>query len=309
MADMAHLWVDGEISRLSKQISREYAVGKGRMAAKLNELLEDFDTENRRWKERVAQGTATQREYEEWLDGYAYDIELMRSVSREIAKEATSTNRIAMAVISAAMLGICSESASMAEYMVESKAGYGSMPAIEVLRDKLPKVGTDGHKDFAWNMRKVMAVVTSAVIAGSGLPEIRGRVSSIYDMNMRVANRALVTAATGAESMGKLAAYRAELASGIPIEKVWVAVMDNRTRKTHRELDGQSVPLDRPFLIESTGERIWYPADPDASPQERYNCRCSLEFRVVGQPEDSGRLRSLPDGLSYEDWKTGGWKE
>lgn len=62
-------------------------------------------------------------------------------------------------------------------------------------------------------------------------------------------------------------------------EQVWHAVEDNRTRLTHRELDGQVQPLGQPF-VSISGAELMYPGDPSAPPEEVINCRCVRTFRI-----------------------------
>ena len=316
MADMAHQWTDRQIQALGNEIDRIYASAKQGLVARLDELLGDFDSQNREWVDAVARGETSESDYGDWLDEVAYDSKEAGRIASELAKEATRTNKAALAVIASAVMGMYLESANLSAYEFETRNGIvpdglrplaaGSVSIRSVL-PRIPKIGPDGRKDYAWNRRKIMAVVMSAVIAGSSLPEVRARVSSIYDMDRRAVRRTAVTVATAVESVGKLDTYGTILASGIPVEKEWVAVMDNRTRLTHRELDGQTVPIDEPFVIGSTGETIRYPGDPEASPSEVYNCRCGLDIKVAGSIKDDLRLTRLPEGLTYEDWKSGKW--
>lgn len=61
--------------------------------------------------------------------------------------------------------------------------------------------------------------------------------------------------------------------------KTWRSMQDGKVRftHTHASLDGQTVPLDQPF-ISISGAQLQRPHDPAAPPSERYNCRCRLEF-------------------------------
>jgi len=48
--------------------------------------------------------------------------------------------------------------------------------------------------------------------------------------------------------------------SGIPMMKRWVSTGGNRTREDHVEADGQTVPIDKPFIV--GGEELMYAGDP-----------------------------------------------
>ena len=65
-----------------------------------------------------------------------------------------------------------------------------------------------------------------------------------------------------------------QVASVVPgMQKRWSALVDHRSRPTHREAHGQTVPWDQPFYI--GGEALMYPRDPRASAENTINCRCA----------------------------------
>lgn len=59
--------------------------------------------------------------------------------------------------------------------------------------------------------------------------------------------------------------------------KVWRTVMDGRERPTHAAANGQTVPIDQPFIV--GGYKMMFPRDVTygAPAQEIMNCRCSIE--------------------------------
>jgi uncharacterized protein with gpF-like domain len=63
------------------------------------------------------------------------------------------------------------------------------------------------------------------------------------------------------------------------VTRTWVATLDDRTRDTHAEMDGQIVGMDEPFVSPS-GATLMYPGDPDAPPEEVINCRCVVAINV-----------------------------
>lgn len=66
-----------------------------------------------------------------------------------------------------------------------------------------------------------------------------------------------------------------------PLDKVWIATMDGKTRPSHWAADGQRAPLAGTFTV--GGEAMAFPADPAASARERKNCRCRVG--VLGRDE------------------------
>lgn len=58
-------------------------------------------------------------------------------------------------------------------------------------------------------------------------------------------------------------------------QKTWVAFHDNKTRETHREVDGTTIPIDDMFQVGMA--ELMYPCDETNgydNPEELVNCRC-----------------------------------
>lgn len=60
------------------------------------------------------------------------------------------------------------------------------------------------------------------------------------------------------------------------INKQWVSLKDERVRITHKQLNGDVVPVGSPFFVD--GVPIRFPKDPLAPPGLTINCRCVLKF-------------------------------
>ena len=64
------------------------------------------------------------------------------------------------------------------------------------------------------------------------------------------------------------------------IERIWRAIADNRTRDTHRLLDGQVVQGTMTPFISPSGAKLMFPGDPTAPAAEVINCRCTVVNRI-----------------------------
>ena len=68
------------------------------------------------------------------------------------------------------------------------------------------------------------------------------------------------------------------------LEKTWISVQDNRTRRPpnsvydHLDMNGVKVDADKPFF--TSGEEIMYPGDPKAKAGNVINCRCKVVFTI-----------------------------
>lgn len=58
--------------------------------------------------------------------------------------------------------------------------------------------------------------------------------------------------------------------------KQWIAIEDEATRPTHRDVDMRVLPINQYFLVGNSLMR--YPKDPLGSPEEIINCRCSIIY-------------------------------
>ena len=61
--------------------------------------------------------------------------------------------------------------------------------------------------------------------------------------------------------------------------KTWAAFHDNRTRETHKEVDGTTIPIDDMFQVGMA--ELMYPCDEINgydNPEEVINCRCHLTY-------------------------------
>lgn len=82
----------------------------------------------------------------------------------------------------------------------------------------------------------------------------------------RIARTEVITAA----NVGNITGARA---TGMNLNKVWLAANDNRTRDSHIRIDNQVKSLNEKF-----GNGLDFPGDPDADASEVINCRCTLYF-------------------------------
>lgn len=68
------------------------------------------------------------------------------------------------------------------------------------------------------------------------------------------------------------------------VTKIWHSAKDERTRFTHRALDGVQVEMGAYFQSPS-GATLRFPGDPEAPASETVGCRCWLEYKIdyIGQ--------------------------
>lgn len=91
-------------------------------------------------------------------------------------------------------------------------------------------------------------------------------------------NRAQSIARTETGAASANAAQATAQASGVELEREWVASSGERTRKSHDDADGQVVPMDQPFIV--GGYELMMPCDPKGPAHLTINCRCAVAYIV-----------------------------
>ncbi|WP_425622994.1 phage minor head protein [Brevibacillus borstelensis] len=90
--------------------------------------------------------------------------------------------------------------------------------------------------------------------------------------SMTRAVRVSRTISTAAANGGKLEGWKQ---SGLVKKKRWRAANNKRTRKDHREANGQTVDIEKPFRV--GGEKLMHPGDPSGSAKQIVHCRCTMQ--------------------------------
>lgn len=108
---------------------------------------------------------------------------------------------------------------------------------------------------------------------GEDLDQIMRRIAEVFDISATGyrAERIARTETISAANAGTIEGYRQ---TGLVQKKQWLAADDERTREWHAAADGQIVDLDGPFIV--GGESLDFPGDPNGSPENIINCRCTV---------------------------------
>lgn len=138
--------------------------------------------------------------------------------------------------------------------------------------------------------------------AGATIPEaaeaIRAVTSGLAGWQATMLARTdLISLANGGSDIAVAAVNEEATAADEPTfeVKTWLATMDDRTRDTHAEADGQEVPIDQQFQV---GEDwLDYPGDPNGSDAEVINCRCTALYSEVTAAEAEDALAASADTL------------
>lgn len=144
------------------------------------------------------------------------------------------------------------------------------------------ELGARAALDYALRDRRFDSSVVNAADGDTPLTarQIETMVSRYRASQLRLRAQTIArTETVRALSQAREAALQQMLEqTGMPADRVirtWNATLDDRTRDTHRDLDGQQRALNQPF-DSSSGAKLMYPGDPSAPAAETINCRCVL---------------------------------
>lgn len=93
------------------------------------------------------------------------------------------------------------------------------------------------------------------------------------------ASRAQTIARTEAHGSSQGISLAVANETDIPMKKVWLTNVSDRTREEHIDVNGQSVALNEMFDV--GGEALEYPGDPSGSAENTINCRCVIGYEIA----------------------------
>lgn len=269
--------LEKQAQALSQKLQQVYADAVASMTAKMEKELAKFEKGKAEWLEDIAGGKKTAEQYKAWLKDQSLHNDQVKALKKSLSQDLAAADKMAMAYVNDMQAGVYAEGMNFATYEIEhgAKANtsftlYDKNTVMELVANEpnlLPQAQLDEGKDLAWNQKHVTSAVTQAVLQGQTVPQLATAIAGVAAMDQRAAMRSARTAMTSAHSLGKLKGYERAAGMGIDVQKRWLAALDQRTRGSHRRLDGETVKLDEEF---SNG--LKYPGDPDGAGSEVYNC-------------------------------------
>ena len=297
MADRAHELTDLKLEEMEKRLSAIYSRAEKEIGERWKEYLVEAQAEIDELQKAydLAKKGGDPKEIRKAgrkLSKAKRDRTLMnnrfKDLTERTAAELTNVNKTALAYINGQLPELYSINYNVLAPTVDGVGGYSfALVDADTVRnlattDKslLPYKELDEKKDIRWNVKKMNAEVLQGIVQGEPMDRIASRLSKVTGMNETAAIRNARTMVTGAENKGRQDSYARATADGIILHKEWLATNDGRTRHWHAELDGQTVPQDKPFS--NAVGLIMFPGDPGAHPANVYNCRCSMAAVVKG---------------------------
>ena len=315
MPDYAHQQTDVFLKDLEKRLQKEYQQAVNETEEKLNDYLRRFQVKDKTWQKWVDEEKKTKEEYAKWRQSQMMAGQRWKDMKETLAQDMNNTNKIARKIIDDGIKDVYALNMNYATYQLERGLGVDtsftlySHETVERLMSQdqkmLPPPGKKVSqriregKDKLWNRQTIQSVMTQGVLQGESIPKLARRLAvAVGDRNYKAAIRNARTMTTGAENAARIDAHDRARELGCLIDDYWRAVHDNRTRTSHRYLDGEKRGEDGLFSND-----LRFPADPFGEPAEVYNCRCTIIGVPTGFEENYGLIEN-PDimGMSYEEW-------
>jgi hypothetical protein len=141
----------------------------------------------------------------------------------------------------------------------------------------------------------IIRAVAKGYSDGLGQNEVAARITESVPSISKL--RAKVIARTETHGAANYGSFEAAKATGVRLNKEWLAAADERTRETHLEADGQTVTMDGTFRV---GDALMeYPGDPAGPAEEVINCRCTMSY-VLAEDESgqTGQTAEPPQEIA-----------
>lgn len=300
------------LNQLEKEVHDVYAQATKEMTEKVDNYFAKYKAEDEKQRAKYEQGEITKKEYTEWrqrkmLAGKQY-IQMRDTLARDL----TNTDSIAMKMVGDKMIDVYALNMNYETYKIEHETRldtsftlYNHDSVERLIKTNpaiLPIPKPDKMLDYKWNKQHLQSALTQGILQGESITKIAKRFQNVSGMDERAAIRNARTAMTGAQNGGRLDAMERANENGVEVKKGWMATLDDRTRDSHVELDGEEREIDEEF---SNG--VMFPGDPEGEPAEVYNCRCRMIHVYPKHPVDwsdlSLRNTDKLGNMTYEEWK------
>lgn len=321
-ADLATMRLEGKIKNIYAQAYRE-------IEEKLNTFLAKSVIKEKEYEAKVQAGKLSQEWFDRWKSGQVFIGKRWRDLRQNIAHEIYNSRKSATDMINGERKAVFQDNVNYTQYTIDKDHNFGISFTLydnaTVTRlisedpDLVPDIKyPDPNIDYAWSKKQITSAITQGILQGESIPELAKRVGKkLQSSNEKSMVRCARTAMTGAQNSGRIQAMHNAQNMGIGVEKLWIATLDGRTRDSHRDLDGQLAKVDEPF--HSLLGDIMFPGDPNATPANVWQCRCSLGWNYPKYSnqydtraardvdwEDGGQTEQIPY-MTYKEWEK--WKK
>lgn len=305
MADTAHLLTDEKLEEMEKRLSAiysraektvqkkmaDYAKSIDEKSAELLQAYKDAETEDEKRKAKKA--------YIRFYRKLVKSKEFV-SLAATVADDLYKANVDASSYINSQTPSIYALNYNYINAeMAKDIDGFKPQEITEAEAEQYSgytQQTVDKKKDTAWNKDNLKkSVIAGSLLLLGAYAIMKRSANSTVEKNRNYASMHSNGMGTDAENKARLdGMYRAE-DMGNSITKIWISTLDNRTRDAHADRDGEEIALDDEFA-----PGLSRPRDPNGTPEEICNCRCSLKY---GVGQSKGKTRSSRIGTVTGSYK------
>lgn len=318
MADQGAKYTDKELAKVEKKIKEIYSEAQKDIQKKIKDYESKFVTKNKIYLEKLDNGEITYEQYSAWLDGQIFQGEQWEAKRDQIIHVIQNANKEAAKIVNGGSISVFAENANWSSYNMEHTEGvnfgfglYDAKTVTNLIKNDpqlLPKWKINEPKDYVWNKKKVNNSITQGIIQGERLDQIATRLATgLKANNMNTMLTFARTAMTGAQNAGRNQSLMDAKNLGINVVKVWMATLDDHTRLSHQQMDGEEQKVGDTWHPMKFSNGCRYPGDPMGPPHEVYNCRCTLVSDVKDYPSEYNRYDNIEGepikNMTYQEWK------
>ena len=279
------------VNRMALQTEREimknYARQLRSMRSRLADVFDKYFQEGKLdYSDMQKYGRLSRLEkeiFDEVIKLYKDDGELLRSTLAEVYNESYLRTAWALESETRARLGYSAVDAKTVRLSVQNPfTGLTLNERLERHRASL----IYGLKED----------ITKGFVNGDTYPQISRRIKEKLEGDAGKAIRIVRTESTRIYNKGQFDSMKHAEEQGVTMTKTWNSASDDRTRDSHADLDGVTIPIDEYFNID--GDEGLHPGDFSEA-KNVINCRCAVEYSVVAINKPTHD--ELGD-MDFDDW-------
>lgn len=310
----AQSYTEKELKALERRIASVYREAGKTVKERYKKATEKIAEKDAKKREQLKNGEITKAEYDQWKKGALLHSQIGKDMVKTIASDYKNADKITYGLINETNIDIYAFNANYAAYEIEAGIGanltfslYDHKAVENLLKNPesdlfpVPDPAKIDKADI-WNRKKITSAMAQGIVAGDSIPHIADRLQAVTNMDRNTAIRNARTYTTAVENKAKLDRYQEAEQLGLNCNKIWHSAHDARVRESHRWLDQEQQPLDKPF---SNG--LMFCGDVSSGKPEEYcNCRCRIVSVVVKYDKGvSEEWKKSIQGIDYDEWKFG----
>ena len=298
--DKAHRLTDKKLEEMEKRLSAIYSASEKKIQSKMLDFAKSIEGRASELLNAIKQAKTeneakkAKNDYIQYFKKEVVKSKAFKDLSKEIAIDLFNTNTESSAFINSKTPEIYALNYNWINQQLSKD--IPDFVAQEITAKEADEYGeltkqtVSKSKDTKWNennIKKSVVVGASLLLGANAIMKRSAKLT--VEKNRNSASMHNSGMGTDAENKARLdGMYWAEYL-GNKMHKAWIATPDNRTRDSHASLDGKEIPLDK--IFDNGCSR---PRDPNGTPAEICNCRCSLKYVDVGG--ERGQTRSARQG-------------